>query len=86
MPNDNLEIERIYLKKKFQGKGLGKKMIEFAKEKAIQKKKNRIWLGVWEKNPKAIGFYEKVGFEKIGTHIFKVGNDEQIDYVMVLKV
>ena len=86
MQDDDLEIERIYLIKKFQGKGFGKKMIEFAKEIAIQKKKNRIWLGVWEKNPKAIGFYQKMGFEKIGTHIFKVGEDEQLDYVMKLEV
>ena len=86
MPEDHLEIERIYVIHPFQGKGLGKKMIEFAKEKAIQKKKENIWLGVWEKNPKAIGFYQKMGFEKIGTHIFKVGDDEQLDFVMSIKV
>jgi len=85
MPDDHFEIERIYLNKQFQGKGLGKMMIEFAKEKAIQKKKKKIWLGVWEENPKAIGFYQKMGFEKTGTHIFKVGDDEQLDFVMTLE-
>jgi len=86
MPDDHFEIERIYLKKPFQAKGLGNKMIEFAKEKAIQKKKKTIWLGVWEENPKAIGFYQKMGFEKTGTHIFKVGDDEQIDFVMKTEI
>ena len=85
MPEDHLEIERIYLLEKYQGKGLGRKMIEFSIEKAIQKKKKKIWLGVWEKNPKAISFYEKMGFEKTGTHLFKVGDDEQLDYVMTMK-
>ena len=82
MSDDYLEIERIYVLKKFHGKGYGKALIDFSKEKAIQKKKKKIWLGVWEKNPNAIGFYQKMGFEKTGTHIFKVGDDEQLDYVM----
>ena len=86
MFEEDFEIERIYVINKFQGKGLGKQMMEFAKEKAIQKKKKKIWLGVWSENPKAIGFYQKMGFQQIGTHVFKVGDDEQLDYVMALEI
>ena len=32
----------------------------------------------------AIKFYEKQGFEKFGTHVFKLGEDEQIDHLMKL--
>jgi len=85
MSDDYLEIERIYVLKNFHGKGYGKTLINFSKEKAIQKKKIKIWLGVWEKNPNAIGFYQKMGFKKTGTHVFKVGDDEQLDYVMEMK-
>jgi len=85
MPNEYLEIERIYVLKAFHKKGFGKKLMDFAKEKAIQKQKKKIWLGVWEKNPEAIGFYTKMGFEKTGTHIFKVGDEEQLDYVMEME-
>ncbi len=75
------EIERIYLKKEFQGKGYGRVLIEKAIQVAISKKKKEVWLGVWEKNPDAIGFYKKMGFEEFGKHIFKVGEDEQLDFL-----
>ena len=86
MSDDYMEIERIYLLKEFQGNGYGKMMINFAKEKAIEKEKKKIWLGVWEENPNAIGFYHKVGFEKTGTHQFMLGEEEQVDFIMEMKI
>ncbi len=80
--DESLEIERIYIRNKFQGKGLGKYLINKAEEIAIGKKKNRIWLGVWEKNEKAIKFYEKQGFVQAGAHSFYMGDEEQLDYIM----
>jgi ribosomal protein S18 acetylase RimI-like enzyme len=41
-----------------------------------------LWLGVWEHNPRAIAFYEKQGFRKVGRHTFMVGSDVQYDDVM----
>jgi ribosomal protein S18 acetylase RimI-like enzyme len=43
-----------------------------------------IWLGVWEKNQRAIDFYRRWGFEEVGTHTFKLGTDPQNDFVMEL--
>lgn len=80
------EVERIYLLKEYQGKGFGKTLIEKAIEVAISKNKKEVWLGVWEKNPNALGFYKKMGFEEFGTHIFKVGDDEQLDYLLKIKL
>jgi ribosomal protein S18 acetylase RimI-like enzyme len=45
-----------------------------------------IWLGVWEKNEKAIQFYLKNGFEVFDKHIFKLGVDLQTDLLMRLKL
>ena len=84
--DDALEIERIYLYKKHQGKGIGKTMINQSVKVAKEKNKSKIWLGVWSKNPAAIGFYKKMGFAVFDTHIFKMGGDEQLDYVMEKKV
>ncbi len=79
-----LEIERIYVLKEFYGKKVGQvlynKAIELAKEKNLE----NVWLGVWEKNPRAIRFYEKNGFVAFDKHIFKLGNDEQTDIMMKL--
>lgn len=79
---NSMEIERIYIVKEFQGKGLGSILIEKAEDEAIKKKKNFLWLGVWGKNPRAIKFYESKGFYKIGTHSFILGDEEQRDYIM----
>jgi diamine N-acetyltransferase len=80
--NESLEIERIYIKNKFQKKGLGKHLINKAIKIAIERNKKKIWLGVWEKNEKAIGFYKKIGFVQTDTHSFYMGNEEQTDFIM----
>jgi ribosomal protein S18 acetylase RimI-like enzyme len=77
-----IEIERIYAKEEAQGKGLGKAMIEACYQKAKEKGYETIWLGVWEHNPNAIGFYQKMGFEAFGTHNFQLGQDAQTDLLM----
>ena len=77
-----LEIERIYVLKEFHGKKVGQLLYEKALEIAEQKNVDYIWLGVWEENPRAIRFYQKNGFVEFGKHIFKLGNDEQMDILM----
>jgi ribosomal protein S18 acetylase RimI-like enzyme len=42
----------------------------------------RFWLGVWEKNPRAIAFYQKIGFAQCGAQPFLMGSDLQTDWVM----
>ncbi len=83
---DALEIERIYVLKAFHGKKVGQilfdKAIELAREKSVE----YVWLGVWEQNPRAIRFYEKNGFVAFGKHIFKLGDDEQTDIMMKLRL
>ncbi|MDQ0208662.1 GNAT family N-acetyltransferase [Alkalicoccobacillus murimartini] len=83
MSHDRLEVERIYIRKEFQGKGLGKYLIEKAIMTATDLNKKKIWLGVWEENKKAIRFYHKIGFLQTGTHSFYMGDDEQIDLIMM---
>ena len=83
MGEDSLEIERIYVRAKFQKLGLGKYLINKALEIAVEQEKNKIWLGVWEKNEKAIAFYNKIGFVRAGTHSFHMGDEEQIDFIMI---
>ncbi len=79
-----LEIERIYVSKEFHGKKVGQALYEKAVEIARQKNAGYVWLGVWEENPRAIGFYRKNGFVEFDKHIFKLGDDEQTDIMMKL--
>lgn len=78
----SLEIERIYISAAFQGKGLGRYLMEQAVHIAVERGKQYVWLGVWEKNEKALRFYRNNGFYPIGTHSFIMGDDKQTDYIM----
>jgi len=77
-----LEIARIYAVQKSIGKGVGRALMQHCIEIARQRNFRIIWLGVWEKNQKAITFYSKWGFEKFGDHMFMLGNDPQTDWLM----
>ena len=80
----SLEIERIYVLSKYQGEGLGALLMDKAISTARERDKEYIWLGVWEKNEKALAFYKKHGFHKIGEHSFVIGSDIQTDHLMRL--
>jgi len=56
MGDESLEIERIYIKNKFQKHGLGKYLLNKAMEIAMERNKKKIWLGVWEKKRKCYCF------------------------------
>ncbi len=81
-----LEIERIYVSKEFHGKSVGQLLYDKAIQMAKEKNVDYVWLGVWVENPRAISFYKKNGFVEFDKHIFKLGNDEQTDIMMKLKL
>ena len=45
-----------------------------------------LWLGVWERNPRAVAFYEKYGFTRVGEHTFMLGDDAQTDWLFARTV
>ncbi len=77
-----LEIARLYAVHSMIGKGIGKALMQACIDTAKQKGKEVIWLGVWERNVRAISFYEKWGFEKFDEWDFLLGNDVQRDWLM----
>jgi ribosomal protein S18 acetylase RimI-like enzyme len=79
---DALEIERIYVLKEYYGKEVGQILYKKALSIAHDLSCPYIWLGVWEKNPRAIRFYEKQGFVEFDQHIFQLGEDAQTDILM----
>ena len=80
--SNQIEIERIYSRKEYLGKAVGKTLMEACLGIAIDGGYKVAWLGVWEHNPRAISFYEKWGFKKFGTHPFLLGTDMQTDILM----
>jgi len=77
-----LEIARLYAAEAFIGKGVGKALMQKSIAVAQAAGKNVVWLGVWEKNTRAIAFYHKWGFTQFGETDFLLGNDLQRDWLM----
>lgn len=86
LKENSLEIERIYLREKFQHKGLGLALIKYAEDLARKEQKDYMWLGVYEKNLNAQKFYAKDGFKRISQHVYQVGEDPQMDYLLIKKL
>ena len=76
------ELQRIYVLNRYQGKKIGKMLMEKALDVARSIPSELIWLGVWEHNPRAIKFYQSFGFVEFGTHGFPMGPEIQTDILM----
>jgi diamine N-acetyltransferase len=77
-----IEIRRFYVDASRHGGGLAHAFMAHVLARAEDCGSRTVWLGVWERNPRAIAFYRKWGFEAVGEQTFKLGNDPQRDVVM----
>jgi ribosomal protein S18 acetylase RimI-like enzyme len=84
--DDALEIARLYVRRRALGSGVGAALMQRALAEAAGRGKDAVWLGVWERNARAIGFYESWGFHRCGTQPFLLGTDVQTDFVMVRRI
>lgn len=82
----SMEIQRIYVLKKNQRKKIGQLLLKEAIKIAQQSEVDTIWLGVWEKNYKAIQFYNQNDFVEFGTHNFTMGKEVQTDLLMQRRI
>jgi GrpB-like predicted nucleotidyltransferase (UPF0157 family)/ribosomal protein S18 acetylase RimI-like enzyme len=79
-----IELLRLYVDSRWHGKGIGAALMERTIEIARKEGFQTLWLGVWEKNFRAQAFYAKHGFNSVGRQVFKLGTDEQNDFIMVI--
>ncbi|MEL6263703.1 MAG: GNAT family N-acetyltransferase [Cyanobacteria bacterium J06626_6] len=77
-----IEVERLYLDSAAIGKGLGAQLMSACLAEAEKQGAQTVWLGVWEHNERAIAFYERWGFKRVGSHVFVLGSDKQNDFIM----
>ena len=79
-----MELQRLYVDAPWHGQGVAAALMRELLALAAHKRGARVWLGVWEYNPRAIAFYAKFGFCVVGAHDFDLGGDLQRDLVMQL--
>ncbi|HET7087678.1 MAG TPA: GNAT family N-acetyltransferase [Anaerolineae bacterium] len=81
-----MEIVRFYARKAWIGKGVGARLMRACLREAERAGRDVVWLGVWERNSRAIAFYRKWGFVQAGTQMFRLGDDPQRDLLMARPV
>jgi GNAT superfamily N-acetyltransferase len=81
-----VEMLRFYVDRPWHGKGVARTLMEAAVSAARSAGADTLWLGVWERNPRAIAFYLKSGFEDVGTQVFVLGADHQRDRVLARRL
>jgi ribosomal protein S18 acetylase RimI-like enzyme len=81
-----VELQRFYVDRPFHGRGIAQALMRAVDDVARQLGGRTLWLGVWERNARAIAFYAKCGFVDVGEHPFLFGTDEQTDRVMARPV
>ena len=67
LPDSDVEnalyLEKIYFIKDWTGKGIGRKLIEFAVNRAAELNRECVWLMAMDTSAKPIAAYERAGFE-----------------------
>ncbi|MDH3733367.1 MAG: GNAT family N-acetyltransferase [Gemmatimonadota bacterium] len=79
----DVELRWFYLDTAYHGGGVAGPMMDAAEAAGRELGGGEMWLSVWTRNPRAIAFYVKRGFEEVGKSEFDVGEDRQTDLIMV---
>jgi ribosomal protein S18 acetylase RimI-like enzyme len=78
----DLELKRIYLLHRFEGMGVGRRLMETAVEAAMTAGARRLLLGVYDENHRALAFYARQGFTEAGRKAFIIGSTTYDDLVL----
>lgn len=83
--SSDIELNKIYVKKQHQGKGIGSKLIEAMLDHDRLVDIKNIFLDVFAQNKKAISLYQRFGFKIIGKTPFEI-NGQIIGYDLLMKL
>jgi len=80
------ELHRLYVLEDWHGRGIAHEIMSAVLSAPALNGADALWLSVWERNPRAIAFYRKYGFNVVGDQVFQVGADPQRDLVMAVEI
>lgn len=80
------EVLRFYVERRWHGHGLADRLMRATLEAAAERGAETLWLGVWERNARALAFYRRNGFRDVGSHVFLLGSDAQTDRLLTRPV
>lgn len=83
---DALQLHRLYVRETRQGVGVGGILLSWAIERARERGVEELWLGVWSNNRRAIQVYENRGFVAGDTYKISVGEVQDEEVMMSLRL
>ncbi|MHC6594214.1 GNAT family N-acetyltransferase [Arthrobacter sp. C152] len=78
----SVEISKCYVHPDYHGLGAAAELMHASLQAAAAAGGAGAWLGVNSQNARAIRFYEKSGFRKVGTKSFQLGSTVEHDFVL----
>jgi diamine N-acetyltransferase len=81
-----VQLVRLYSEPRRIGTGVGAALMRSSIDRAVEAGHDMLWLGVWEHNDAAIRFYQRWGFEQVGTVAFRLGDEDQTDLVLARRL
>ena len=85
-PTPAAELQRLYVLPEYHGSGASQLLLSSALEICAKEKRRAVWLTVFSENERAIKFYNKSGFAKVGSIHFNMGSETHLDDVMLAPV
>lgn len=81
-----MELKRLYVARAWHGQRVAQGLMDAAIDAARARGAQTLWLGVWERNARAVAFYARYGFARVGEHIFVLGTDAQTDWLLARSI
>ncbi len=81
-PDPSVELQTLYVQERFLGMGVGSLLLAAAEALARSRAKSRLWLTVNATNSRAIAFYDRKGYVKVGTAYFVLGTERYENHVL----
>ncbi len=78
-----VELQTLYVHEHFIGQGIGKLLLKASEAKAREQTATPLWLSVNARNARAIAFYYRRGYSKVGTTYFVLGKGRHENHVLV---
>lgn len=76
------EIHKLYMLHHFYGTGVAQKLLSIGEEELRKMGESKVWLWVYEKNQRAIRFYENENYKPIGKADLQLSENSYPNIVM----
>lgn len=76
------EIQRLYLRDDWQGRGLGTRLLERLLADLAARGRAPVYVGVWAENTGAQRLYARHGFVRVGEYFFPVGAHRDHEFIL----